>query len=856
MQHLQAGMQALQSGSLESAENIFRNILSADSSEVHSLHFLGVIFCQKGNLEDGIALIEQSIRLDPSRFAPYLNMGRFFVGANQWDRALAALQQAVQRDASSFDAWSMLAKASFFSGNADGALMAGKKAAEIDPGNSEIFFSLGVYASGTNKEEAIDHYRNAVAIDPASFKAWVNLGNCLLDFQRVEDAIAAFHEALKSDPSCLQALMGLCRAYGDLNQWVESLATAQQALLLNPLSHDAAFKVGFSLHKLDRKLDAVNAYRSALNITPVAAHTHLYLATALEGLSEEQDALNHYEMATKVDPKLSLAFTYWGALLQKGGDISLAIDKHRRAVEADPSSADAMFGLGTALEKDGGLDEAIVSYRKAIEVKPDFADAYFNLGNVMKEEGKLEEAIAIYRKAVEVKPDFAESYYQLYVTHDLLGSSDSALNALEKCLQIDPSHYNARQSIGFAFFKANRIDDAIQYFSSRVKSFDFVYWVHLFRALEGKIPKKLLNGVEIKNRLVEEILLRIGSSQIAAFGDSHVNAFRGIEGVSTNYLGAATAYNLSSETSSSGGGRRLKEKLKTLDPETNAILLCFGEIDCRAHVVKQAYVANKSIKESAVDAAKAYFDLILSIKERGYQVIVYGPYGSGSQFNSIGLESYRNSAVKFFNNSLRESCLKHDIYFFSLNSFLVDPVALLTRRAWLPDDVHLPDEGSLGDQVKVLLLSGLLLDIQSSQQSLVKQAFNEDEHLISNVCVFGMSCEDKSSYVYARLSDAGLLKWQSSVDNSIKTICFDLGSSLALNRAEILLSCGDYSGSPLKFLFDGAELNVYQEMYSAEGKVVVNFPPERIGRFLMISGYKSLSDIRAASFVPVSLQVE
>ena len=94
MQQLQVGMQALQSGNLDTAENIFRNILSLDSSEVHSLHFLGVVFCQKGNLDDGIALIEQSIRLDPSRFGPYLNLGRFLVGANQWDRAVAALEQA------------------------------------------------------------------------------------------------------------------------------------------------------------------------------------------------------------------------------------------------------------------------------------------------------------------------------------------------------------------------------------------------------------------------------------------------------------------------------------------------------------------------------------------------------------------------------------------------------------------------------------------------------------------------------------------------------------------------------------------------------------------------------------------
>ena len=78
MQHLQAGMQALQSGSLESAENIFRNILSADSSEVHSLHFLGVIFCQKGNLEDGIALIGAINTLRSFTVCPLSEYGSIF----------------------------------------------------------------------------------------------------------------------------------------------------------------------------------------------------------------------------------------------------------------------------------------------------------------------------------------------------------------------------------------------------------------------------------------------------------------------------------------------------------------------------------------------------------------------------------------------------------------------------------------------------------------------------------------------------------------------------------------------------------------------------------------------------------
>ena len=409
MQQLQGGMQALQSGNLDTAENIFRNILSLDSSEVHSLHFLGVVFCQKGNLDDGIALIEQSIRLDPSRFGPYLNMGRFLFGANQWDRAVAALEQAIHRDESSFDAWSMLAQASFFAGNALAALKAGKKAAAINPSNAEIFFSLGVYATETSKDEAIDHYRNAVSVDPAFFKAWVNLGNCLLDCQCVEDAIGAFNEALKADPSCFQALMGLCRAYGDLGQWVESLAVAQQSFNLDPSSHDAAFWVGYTLHKLDRKAEAVNAYREALTISPVAAQTHLYLASALEGLSVEQEALKHYELATKVDPSFSLAFAYWGALLQKCGDLKLAINKCRRAVETDPLLADAWVGLGASLHKSGELQEAITSYRKAIEVKPDFADAYLNLGIVLKEEGEVEAAADAFAEHFRLDP-IAQSF--------------------------------------------------------------------------------------------------------------------------------------------------------------------------------------------------------------------------------------------------------------------------------------------------------------------------------------------------------------------------------------------------------------------------------------------------------------
>lgn len=404
MNRLQSGIQLLQAGNLDSAENIFRALLSKNSHDVHALHFLGVVFCLKGNLDEGVALIERSISLDSSRFSPYLNMGRFLLGANQLDRSVAALQQAVQRDESSFEAWSLLAQSSFFAGSIDAAVMAAKKAAEINPGNAEIFFSLGVYSSQDSKDQAIEFYRHALSIDPSCIKSRVNLGNCLMDCQRIEESISAFDNALKTDPSCFQALMGLSRAYGGLSKWWDSLDIAKKAFISNPSSHDAAFWVGFSLHKLDRKQEAVNAYRIALDISPVAAQTHLHLASALEGLGDYKNAISHYKIATTIDQTLSLAFIYWGALLQKGGDLSLAIDKYRRAVDSDPLSVDAYAGLGDVLREKGEVDEAIVSYRKAIELDPNCVAAYWNLGWLLKDSGKIDEARRIAKTLRQIKP--------------------------------------------------------------------------------------------------------------------------------------------------------------------------------------------------------------------------------------------------------------------------------------------------------------------------------------------------------------------------------------------------------------------------------------------------------------------
>src|SRR5688572_14786627 len=101
-------------------------------------------------------------------------------------------------------------------------------------------------------------------------------------------------------------------------------------------------------------------------------------------------------------------------------------------------------------------------------------------------------------------------------------------------------------------------------------------------------------------------------------GDSHVSLFSGKDQIvptwnephedllpqfRTYRLGAMLAYNLATERHE--GRDKLFACIKTL-PKNSKVLLCFGEIDCRAHLVKQARAQEKTLDDVARECAGRY----------------------------------------------------------------------------------------------------------------------------------------------------------------------------------------------------------------------------------------------------------
>lgn len=193
---------------------------------------------------------------------------------------------------------------------------------------------------------------------------------------------------------------------------------------------------------------------------------------------------------------------------------------------------------------------------------------------------------------------------------------------------------------------------------------------------------------------------------IHCIGDSHASFFSGYDeiqpefpGLSRNRyswfkcyrLGAVLAYNLTKFNTKERGREKLLQLISMLRPGSH-ILLCFGEIDCRCHLVKQAELQKKSLSTIVLSCVNEYLKVIKELKELGFEVSVWNVLPTSQSFNPTypfyGTEEERNYSAYLFNNYLEETAQLYGFTFVSIYKYLVRK-NYKTKSAFFFDDIHL-----------------------------------------------------------------------------------------------------------------------------------------------------------------------
>eukprot|EP00742_Colponemidia_sp_Colp-10_P011848 GILJ01013226.1.p1 GENE.GILJ01013226.1~~GILJ01013226.1.p1 ORF type:complete len:700 (-),score=91.85 GILJ01013226.1:133-2187(-) len=229
-------------------------------------------------------------------------------------------------------------------------------------------------------DDAINHYAEAIRLDPRHTNAFVNLGNCLKDKGMLDQAIQYYEQVLQVDPNHVLAHINFgnaMQAKGNLDQ-------------------------------------AVVHYRAALKVrSHVLAHFNL--AVVLECKGRLDEAMTEYRAALRLDPQLAPAHLGLGGVLLVKRNFDAAIVAYQEAIRLNPHDFSAFNNLGIAFAEKGDLTNAQMAYQEAVNLCPTDPNLHCSLAIVYHRAGQLREAAEEYHQTLSYDPNHSVAQKNLSI---------------------------------------------------------------------------------------------------------------------------------------------------------------------------------------------------------------------------------------------------------------------------------------------------------------------------------------------------------------------------------------------------------------------------------------------------------
>jgi protein O-mannosyl-transferase len=207
-------------------------------------------------------------------------------------------------------------------------------------------YNLGIVLSEQGEpDQAIEHYRQAVALRPDYAEAHYNLGRLLVNLGQLNDAVSHY----------------------------------ERAAAINPGDAEVQNNLGVTLFGMGRADNAIAHYQKALEIRPEFAEASCNLASALIAKGDLDGAIARYnECLAAVPDQEEAQYNLASALLRKGR-VDEAIIQYQKVLAMHPESADAHANLGSALLARRRIQDAMAEYTKALQISPENLPALCNL---------------------------------------------------------------------------------------------------------------------------------------------------------------------------------------------------------------------------------------------------------------------------------------------------------------------------------------------------------------------------------------------------------------------------------------------------------------------------------------------
>ena len=325
--HLAKGMNLRGLGRWEESVAALARAVELEPSRKDAWFYMADSLDNLNRLEHALACYDRVVRLAPDHVDAWADrghvlnrMGRMLDAIDSWQRALALdsrctlawlnkgmAEAALGRPAdavASLEAFLALKPAKELGPYIPKALQVidecrARQASPAGSGSTpqELFNRARAADREGRNVDAIEGYREVLAVDPGCLPAWMNLGICLEEAGLHADALPCYEKALALNAKEAQiwGQKGVC--LDRLGRTDEALAALERCTEVGPQSAFGWLHKGRILFAHGRPADALAAIVEALDLNPSEAGAWRLKADALEQLGRLPEclaALNHY----------------------------------------------------------------------------------------------------------------------------------------------------------------------------------------------------------------------------------------------------------------------------------------------------------------------------------------------------------------------------------------------------------------------------------------------------------------------------------------------------------------------------------------------------------------------------------
>lgn len=194
-QQMHAAMELLRKGAMTEALTLARNLAQAVPGNIDIRQLLAVCLARTGRVADAEQEFRRALELVPAHPGVLANLATLLRSDGRPREAIALWRQATASNPRSLQAWIDLGATELSVGEHGHAIKAFEKAIALQP-SATAWHYLGNARRATGELPLSETaFRNALAIDPGSASAWINLGAVLRLLGRAEEAIACYERA-------------------------------------------------------------------------------------------------------------------------------------------------------------------------------------------------------------------------------------------------------------------------------------------------------------------------------------------------------------------------------------------------------------------------------------------------------------------------------------------------------------------------------------------------------------------------------------------------------------------------------------------------------------------------------------